>query len=146
MGIIARISSRGIEIAKPGYDVDTASRANMRFSSDLVAMRLALTGIVNCVPHSEGNPFIPYYKGTKVFDTPFPDPPFVMVAGIGGDGTSYQAPFVINTVGGGALQVTPHYVVYTYADRFDLYAMQWPDGGVNLPTAWKYFVFQNTLS
>lgn len=143
----ARVSNAGIEIAKPGFDIRTASLANMAFSPNLVAMRLALDpGTVVAGPHSDGAPFTAYYKATLVFPAAFPEPPFVMVAGIGGDGTSYQAPYVINTAGGGILDVTPHYALYTYADHFDLYVMQWSAGGVILPTSWRYFVFQNTLS
>lgn len=142
----ARLSRNGPQLAKPGYNVDTASLANMAFSPNLVAMRLALTGTFVAGGHSDGSPFSAYYKATKVFDTPFPEPPFVMVAGIGGDGTSYQAPYVINSAGGGVLEVTPHYVLYTYTSQIDLYVMQWSAGGVILPTTWRYFVFQNTLA
>ncbi|WP_144223596.1 hypothetical protein [Mesorhizobium amorphae] len=140
-----RVSNVGIEIAKPGYDIRTASLANMAFSPNLVAMRVALEGTITAVPHSEGAPYTAYYKATKVFPTPFPDPPYALVAGIGSDGTSYQAPFVINTAGGGFLEVTPHFELNTYADRIDLYVMQWSAGGVLLPTTWKYWIFQNTL-
>lgn len=142
----ARLSRRGPQLAKYGYNVDTAPIANMAFSPDLVAMRLAETGTLTAAAHSDGAPFTAYYKATKVFASAFPEPPFVMVAGIGGDGTSYQAPYVINTAGGGVLEVTPHYVLYTYTSYFDLYVMQWSAGGVNLPTTWRYFVFQNTLT
>lgn len=143
----ARISNAGIEIAKPGYDVRTAALANMVFSPNLVAMRVAFEGTFTAGPHSEGNPYAAYYKATKYFDTPFPnDPPYALAAGIGGDGTSYQAPFVINSAGGNTLEVTPHFELNTYTDRIELYVMQWTAGGVILPLTWKFFILQNTLS
>ena len=46
----ARLSANGIDVAKPGFDVDTAAPADMLFSSSLVAMRVAMTGVVTPGP------------------------------------------------------------------------------------------------
>lgn len=140
-----RLGRNGPELAKPGYDVDTAPLTAMLYSSKLVAKRLAFDGTVTVGSHSDGAPFTSYFKATKVFDTPFPEPPEVRVASINGDGTSDQAPYVVNYAGNGQLWVLPYFVVYPYVERFDLYVLREPDRYVG-PLTWKYFVYQNTLS
>lgn len=140
-----RLSRNGLALAKVGYDIDTAPLAGMAFSPQLVAKRLAMSDSIVVGPHSDGAPFTSYYKATKVYDAGFPEPPEVKVAGINGDGTSDQAPYVVNYAGNGQLWVLPYYVVYSYVDRFDLYVLREADRYVG-PLTWKYFVFHNTLS
>jgi len=140
-----RLSKNGPALAQYGYDVDTAPPTKMRFSPDMVAMRLALTGTVVCGSHGDGPPYTDYAKATIVYDTAFPEPPIVRVAGINGDGTSDQSPYVITYAGSGEQWMLPHYVVYSYASYFDLYVLRWNNYYVG-PLTWRYFVFHNTLS
>lgn len=142
----ARISVNGIEIAKQGYDVDTAAPENMVFSSSLVAMRLARTGVVTPAPY-DGELSTVYYRHIEYYPTPFLQAPVVLVAGINADGSSDQAPYVMSGASdeGGSAWWLPYYSVYSYANRFELYVYQDEVVYVGSPN-WRYFVFQNTLS
>lgn len=141
----ARLSTDGIDIAKPGYDVDTASIENMQFSSSLVAMRLALTGIVS-VANFTGYMDDRYRRGQVTFGTPFVRPPIVMVAGLYPDGSTDQSPIVLRTVSDqqGRAWGLPVYQITVSTTGFDLFVTKDSWAG-NRPTDWRYFVFQNTL-
>lgn len=142
----ARISPRGIEVAKAGYDVDTAAPANMMFSSSLVAMRLALTDIVTPVAYSGAWSAV-YKRAIVNYATAFPQPPVVLVAGINNDGSSDQAPYVISGADGSKGWNYPYFAVYSYTNRFELFVYSNPASGwyVGSPR-WRYFVFQNVLT
>lgn len=141
----ARLSKDGIEIAKAGYDVDTATLPQMAFSSSMVAMRLALTGTVTVVDYS-GAFSGEYRRGIVTFPTAFSKPPIVMVAGLRGDGSTDQTTFAMysfsdqNATG----WIRPIYHVVTATTNFELYVMKAAFFAVR-PTTWRYFVFQNTL-
>jgi hypothetical protein len=148
---LMRLSEAGPEIAKSGYDVDTASIANMVFSPSLVAARIALTGTVTPTTFSSGTLHDWYYKATVTFPIEFPRPPLVMVAGLEGDGTTQQGNFygvIINSQSGDA-KVLPWYEIDAYTDHFDLFTMRHNDSDWNesFPVCadWRYWVFQNTL-
>lgn len=142
-----RIGKNGIDIARPGYSVLTATPAQMVFSSAAVAARLAYSGTV-----AVGAFDSLYYKGEVVFPAAFPQPPIVFVAGLkDGAGFSQQGPFftIGATVNSGTGYVLPHYEIRTYVDRFELYVLHhFPSGAVQGSgvTTWNYFVLANTLS
>jgi hypothetical protein len=135
----ARLSVNGIDIAKPGYDVDTAGLPNMRFSSSMVAARIAATGTVVPTAYDSN-----YNYSVVNFATAFPTPPIVLVAGIYGDGTSDQTPFLTLSADGSTAWNRPYYEIRTYTDRFELYVCK-----IALirtpPSTWRYWVFQNTI-
>lgn len=143
-----RLSEAGPEIAKPGYDVDTAAIGNMVFSPSLVAMRIALTGTVTPTTFS-GALDDWYYKGTVTFATAFVRPPIVMVAGLSSDGTTQQGLYYFSVVSGdsGTASFCPVYQIDTYVDHFDLFTYKRNITGSTFPIAatWRYWVFQNTL-
>ncbi len=138
----ARISVDGIEIAKPGYDVDTAALENMLFSSSMVAMRIFETGTLN--PTTTLPADDQYRTATVTFDDPFTNPPIVLVAGVYSDGTSDQSPFLWNTANGSRAWVRPYYQVQTYVDKFTLTVLRHTNIRPN-PDYWRYWVFYNTL-
>ena len=141
-----RISEEGPQIAKSGFDVDTASIANMVFSPSLVALRVALTGTVS-VSSFSGLLSSRYLKGTVTFPTSFARPPIVMVAAILDDGTTQQGLWAEYSISGGTALVMPTYQIDTYTDHFDLFAYK-SDGSFDwlpLSDTWRYWVFQNTL-
>ena len=135
----ARLSVNGIDIAKPGYDVDTAGLPNMQFSSSLVAARIVLTGTVTPTSY-DGD----YNLSTVSFATSFPKPPIVLVAGIYGDGTSDQTPFLQVGADGSTAWNRPYYEIRTYTDHFELYVCK--NALLRVPpSTWRYWVFQNTI-
>jgi hypothetical protein len=146
---LMRLSENGPEIAKPGYDVDTASIENMMFSPSLVAARIALTGTVTPTTFSSGVLNDWYYKGTVTFPTPFVRPPAVIVAGLETDGTTQQGIFFTSITGGGTSRVLPWWEIDTYVDHFDLYTMRHNDSDWDevFPVCadWRYWVLWNTL-
>lgn len=142
----ARYSANGIDIAKPGYDVDTAGLANMTFSSSLVAARIIKTGIVTPAPFS-GYMNSLYYQSIVYLDAPLPRPPIVLVAGINADGTSDQTPFVISQAfsSDGIAYRRPFYEIRTFTDRFELCTAIGDADIRPMPPTWRYWVFANTL-
>src|SRR5690554_6459909 len=112
----ARISAAGIAIAKPGYDVDTASLANMAFSPQFSAYRVFTTGAVFCAPFTEF-----YNRGLVNYGKTFPAPPFVFVAGVNSDNRDITAnvykeiPFPDGTA-----YVLPYYVIIARTNGFEL--------------------------
>jgi hypothetical protein len=148
---LMRLSEAGPEIAKPGYDVDTAAIGNMVFSPSLVALRIALTGVITPTTFSSGVLNTWYYKGTVTFPTPFVRPPLVMVVGLETDGTTQQGCFFDGIISGqsGDAKMLPYWQIDTYTDHFDLFTMRHNDSNWNehFPVCadWRYWVFQNTL-
>lgn len=137
----ARLSSEGIDVAKPGFDVDTASLANMMFSSSLVAARISQTSTVTPTSYDV------YYNWSSVtFPTAYPRPPVVLVAGITSGTTSDQTPFLWKEASNseGMAWNLPYYEIRTFPDHFELYVAKM--SFVRPPPAtWRYWVFQNTL-
>jgi hypothetical protein len=140
----ARLSVNGIDIAKPGYDVDTAGLANMQFSSSLVAARIAKTGVTTPTSFSGYLSDI-YLRSIVYLDVPAPKPPVVLVAGLNGDGSTDQTPFVYRSASGGVAYRLPYYEINTFTDRFELYVLTDPIVRP-APASWRYWVFQNTLT
>lgn len=145
-----RISKNGIEIAKPGKDVDTATLQDMLFAPQFVATRLALTGIATVVNYS-GQMDDYYRRAIVTFPSPFVRPPIAMVAGIRADGTAQFAPFTKSIVSGqnGWVRGLPHVELRSYVDKLEIY-VRFRDGAstpapVTVPSNWRYFVFANTL-
>lgn len=137
----ARLSSEGIDVAKLGYDVDTASLANMMFSSSLVAARISQSGTVTPTGYDSF-----YNMASVTFPTAAPRPPMVLVAGITSGSTSEQAPFLwraaSNSLGEG--RNLPYYEIRTFTDHFELYVAKMSYVRP-APATWRYWVFQNTL-
>lgn len=144
----ARLSSAGIDIAKVGHNVDTATIENMQFSSSMVAMRLALTGVVTVSDYS-GDMSDIYRRGQVTFPSAFSNPPIVMVAGLNSDGSTDQTPIVIREFSDQSNRgwVQPIYSIVTKTTGFDLFVIKPGPGNWagNRPLNWRYFVFQNTL-
>ncbi|MFC3206891.1 hypothetical protein [Aquamicrobium soli] len=141
----ARISADGIEVARPGFDVDTAAIGEMQFSSALVAARIVKTGVVTPGPFS-GLLSNLYLQSIVTFDAPFPSPPIILVAGLNSDGTSDQTPYVISFADGSDAYHLPYYEIRSYTDRFELSVYKPVSGVIRpTPTNWRYWVFQNTV-
>lgn len=144
----ARLSVDGIDIAKSGYNVDTASLENMQFSSSLVAARIYKTGVVTPAAFTgylDGK----YKRAVVDFDDTFPHPPIVLVCGLNSDGTVDQSVFLMSKVEGSTLFIIPFYEIRTFVDRFELYvwseAPGTPDSYRPHPSNWRYWVLHNTL-
>lgn len=147
-----RLSEQGPQIAKSGYDVDTASIADMVFSPSLVALRIALTGTITPTTFSSGVLNSWYYKATVTFAEAFVRPPIVMAVGLLDDGTTIQGVGVASIIShdSGNAKVLPYWQIDTYVDHFDLFTMRHNDSGwtnAHYPVAntWRYWVLQNTL-
>lgn len=143
-----RLSEAGPQIAKSGFDVDTAAISNMVFSPSLLAMRIALRGTVTPTTFSSGVLNDWYYKGTVTFPTAFSQPPIVMVAGLEADGTTQQGMFYVRQVSSGTAILAPYWQIDTYTDHFDLFTMRhnaWSGETFPVCATWKYWVLQNTL-
>lgn len=137
----ARLSADGIDIAKPGYDVDTASLPNMQFSSSLVAARIAMTGLVTPTAYDS------FYKMSSVtFPSAHPRAPVVLVAGISSGTSTDQTPFLYTEASNaeGTAWNLPYYEIRTYTNHFELYVAQMSYIRPS-PSTWRYWVFQNTL-
>lgn len=142
----ARLSRSGIDIAKAGHDVDTATIENMQFSSSMVAMRLALTGIVTVGSYT-GDMSDLYWRGQVSFPTAFPRPPVVMAAGLYSDGSTDQTPIAVISASDQSQRawVHPIYSIVTKTTGFDLYVTRPGTSFGDRPLNWRYFVFHNTL-
>lgn len=145
----ARISRQGIEIAKPGFDVDTAGPGDMIFSSQFVTFRLAMTGVVT-VAHYSGYLDSRYERAVVTFPQPFPNPPIVLAAGILPDGRSDQSQHyrtIVPLDSSKPSYALPHYSIETFTDRFELYVLTRDlSGYISFFTrTWRYFVFSNTI-
>lgn len=146
----ARISAKGVEIAKPGYDVDTAGIANMLLSPQFSILKVAQSGTVTVAPFS-GYMDSDYYAATVNFPSAFIRPPLVMVAGLNGDGSTDQTAAVLSYASdqSGRAWIFPMYEIEVTTSKFDLY-VKYFGGDPNSPywyrtTTWKYWVFNNTL-
>lgn len=140
----ARLSANGIDLAKPGFDVDTAGITDMQFSSALVAARIAKTGVATPVDYT-GFYDEAYKRAIVYLDEPAPHPPLVLVAGLRPDGTTEQAPLVSFFISSGVAHHRPFYEIRTFTDRFELYVLQ-VRGTINpAPVNWRYWVFYNTI-
>lgn len=140
-----RISDEGIEIAKAGYNVDTAAPEDLIFSSKLPTLRLALTGVVTLTGFS-GPLSTRFARAIVYYDEPFVKPPLVLAAGIVSSTETDQAPFVTQSISGWAKWV--RYSIASFADRFEVYGYHRDVAGnlVNRPTrTYRYFVFHNTI-
>lgn len=140
----ARISRDGIQLAKSGFDVDTASLANMVMSPQFATMRIVLQGYTTPVDFSG---YVSGYHRRSIvaFPIAFPSPPLVLVSGIVSSSASDQSPYFyeLETDAGGTRKLT-HYSIETYTTHFELYTAK--AGGTalsNIPSTWKYFVFAN---
>lgn len=140
----ARISRNGIQLAKPGFNVDTATLANMILSPQFATMRIALQGYTTPVDFSG---YVSNYHRRSIvtFPTAFPTPPLVLVSGIVSSSVSDQTQFEyeLSTDQGGTRKLT-HYSIETYTTHFELYTAKTPGTALsNIPSTWKYFVFAN---
>lgn len=145
----ARIDRNGIAIAKAGFDVDTASPAEMTFHPSFVAARLFMRGTL-AVGNYTGTGDNIYRRGTVSFGKTFARPPVVIVGGVRSDGGLTMTPFLQtffspqNSLG----QITPHYSVEIGTSSFTLYVKRNdPSNGFYGPveTSWRYWVLENTL-
>lgn len=140
-----RISSNGIEIAKPGFDVDTSTPDQMAFSSMLPAMRLAATGVVTATRYGSTGMAARYARAIVTYDTPFPKAPFVLAAGVISATESDQKPFMPASIG---FAKWTWYSIESHPDRFELYLYDRDVVGNTVPRptrTYRYFVFHNTL-
>jgi len=145
----ARISNRGIEIAMPGYSVDTAPPSKMLFSPDYSALRVALTGTLTVADYS-GSMSDSYWRGIVSFNPAFQSPPVVLVSGRNSATESVQSPFVFNQIPpAGTGRKLPFYTIQTYRNRFELYVLRVEaTGGVLIgpkTRVWRYWVLHNVL-
>lgn len=145
-----RLDPSGFKIAKAGFDVDTASLANMIFTTDLAGMQLRQTGVVTVAAYS-GYLDTSYRRAVVNFGTTYAQPPLVLAAGIVSSTESDQFPWYWEsyTAGGPAIQL-PWYSIETYTNRFELYVLNYRDGFPDRKgspaTQWRYFVFAHALS
>lgn len=142
----ARISKNGIELAKHGYDVNTASLANLILSPQFSTMRIALMGATTVAPYT-GAGSDAHDRSVITFATPFPSAPLVLAAGVIDENTSDQSPLVYQyQADSGATWTDTHYCIITTASNFTLYVMKSGIGNrAIIPRTWKYFVFANSV-
>lgn len=140
-----RISSAGVEIAREGFDVDTAAPENIIFSSTAPTLRLALTGVVTISDFS-GPLSGRFARAIVYYDEPFEKPPLVLAAGVVSSTVSDQGPYVAGSISGSARWI--RYSVASFTDRLEIYGYHRNvDGNLaSRPTrTYRYFVFHNTL-
>lgn len=143
----ARISKNGVELALPGYDVDTAPLSKMLLTPQFPTMRIALSRTVTVGSYS--GPGDTGHDRAVVnfadYGLTFPSPPLVLVSGIIDANTSDQTPFSYTyTSDGGRYWIDMHHCIETTTTGFTLYVMKTGFGNrVNPPRTWKYFVFAN---
>ena len=144
----ASISKNGIEVAKSGYDVDTAPLSKMILSPLFTTMRIDHSGIVTVAPYSNDGEWPQIYdRAIITFPRPYNDPPVVFVAGQNSNGTVDQTPFHFRFESdGGGFRWVPHYSIETFTNRFELYVLKGGGAFGTITRTWKYFVFANTLS
>lgn len=147
----ARISAgKGIEIARPGFDVDTAPPSGMAFIPGLTAGRLKYTGDVTVGPFS-GFMDDRYYRGVVSFPVAFPKVPIVLVASKNGDGSSDQGGLWNNALASSEGRYLPYYTVEIYPDRFELFVLRYRVASnapwVGLPAnTWRFWVLSNPIN
>ena len=145
-----RLSTKGPQIALPGYDVDTAPLSKMAFTPEAVAMRLLHTGTVSVTPFA-GYMDNYYYRAIGYFPQPLLRLPIVLVAGINPDGSVEQRPFMYGRAESSTMRVVPSVEVRTFLDRVEIYVLVRNGPRPDLvpvtrhPPVWRYFIFQNTL-
>lgn len=132
----ARLDRNGPAIAKAGYDIDTATLAQMAFIPSFAAWRLRETGITTATTYSGG--FSAYYRRAAVTLSPaYERPPLAFMVIRISETETIQA--VGYNQSGGTL---PRMMVMSYTDRVEFYIRDLS----STPTyILKYFIFENTL-
>lgn len=138
-----RIDKNGIKIARPGYDVDTATEKDLYFSSKGVAARVFATGLVTVAEFGHER----YRRARVNFSKTFVRPPLVFAGGIRSDGGLDVTPVRYTIVGDDYARIHPHYCLQI--DKTGFLIMVAKDYGgsfnVDVPTTWRYWVLENTL-
>lgn len=140
----ARLSERGPQIARHGFDVDTAAPKDMFFDPSLVAATVYATGIVATTPYSGGDGLGDYcnrYVGSH--GRTFNMPPLVLPYEVVGSERRLHMNLV--QLGSGNLNVVAaNGSVRITTTGFELYATK---AGVH-PTGntWRYVTLSNTLA
>lgn len=142
----ARISRNGVQLAKQGFDVDTAPLNQMIISPLFPTMRVIQSGYVTVADYS-GYGSAYHRRAVVSFTSTLSRPPIVLVSGVIDSNTSDQSPYYyIVQDGSGGFDLVTHYSIDTYTNRFELYVGKVGSTFLNnIPLTWKYFVFGNTL-
>lgn len=146
-----RLSHDGPQIARPGFDVDTAAPQNMLFDPRLVAATVYDTDIVTTVPYSGGDGLGTWFNRALVnHGRTFPMPPVVIPYEVVGSArrlhmsTESIFPNQAQAVRGCAGSVR------VYNDRFEIYSANanlWTGSLFPPPgTTWRYVTLSNTLA
>lgn len=141
----ARIDKNGIEIAKQGFDVDTAAPQNIAFSTRWNAAHIFTKGTMSPTAAWSGFMSDQYNRSVVSYGRTFARPPIVFAMGHMGSGSlelgncvSIAVPF-----NPGTARVLPFYQIMSYTDRFEFFTYaRFADGGPN-PDAiatWSYIV------
>lgn len=142
-----RINKNGIAIARAGYDVDTASPANMLFTSDGIAARVYQTGLTTVTGYS-GKGSDRYRRSRVNFGKTFSSPPPTFAAGLLADGGADINPSFYNITGNNFSRQHPTYSLEIDTTGFWLYVCNYSDTG-NLygskATTWRWWVLDCVL-
>ena len=140
----ARLSARGPQIARPGFDVDTAAPKDMLFDPSLVAATIYATDIVTTTPYSGGdglgeacNRYIGSHGRT------FAMPPIVIPYEVVGGERRLHMNYVRAPSSGPLIYVSDGSVRAT-TSGFELYSRK---TGIYAPgNTWRYVTLSNTLA
>jgi hypothetical protein len=141
----ARISSNGPQIAKPGFDVDTASFRDMVFDPRFVAARVMMTGTVTTTDYT-GFMDQWYTRAIVPYGRTLPMPAIALFFQHYGDGRLVSHTYVREfPPGNDWAKMFPDTEVRAYTDRAEIYA------ATKLATrpagnTFTYVILENTLA
>lgn len=141
-----RLSKNGPEIAREGFDVETAEPKDMFFMPMGVAARIKETGIATPVSISNST------RTCRVnFAEPFSHPPMMFFAGLRADGGADVTPNMMVTIGSSFMWRQMHYYAQIDTTGFDLFLTQGVGaalGGPIYPEVapnWRWWALENTM-
>jgi hypothetical protein len=144
-----RINSNGIAIAKPGFDVDRASPADMLFSPSGISARVYETGLTTVSGYS-GKASDRYRRSRVNFSKTFQAPPPVFVAGLLPNGGADLNPVRHSIIGLTYARIHPVYTVEVDKTGFYLYVANFSDPDIGFmygskATTWRWWVLDCVL-
>lgn len=145
----ARINKDGIDIARQGYNVDTAGPADIAFSTRWNAAQIFMKGQTNPIAFSGYMDNI-YYRSIVPFGKTFARPPIVFVGGvISADQREICATSLTSIpFAPGVGYIIPFYRVLSKLDQFELYVARKYPSGADVPyyiITWSYIVLDVSL-
>lgn len=147
----ARLSRNGPEIARPGYDVDTAALENIAFAPQWVAARVWKTVDVTVQPYAGDDIAFLYDRHIETFGRIFPTPPIIIASGLIDTSNKIVSNVTLRSVpvaGNGWAAIAPSFQIFASNSHFELYVRRRDVSGNpigNAPAIWRCTILENSM-